>query len=473
MSPRSISGNEYENLVREGINAARAGNRTTARRLLFRAISENPNDSHVWLWLSATTEDPRERRDMLEKAVAANPSNQAALTGLAFLNSGKNSSTPELLFTPDRHPSEDLPVFNPDDGPAPAETITFDCSQCGGRMAYDPSSRRLVCESCGHSRLFAGEITAGDAETPIIGLLHTREAHTWAAAAHEVECEKCGAHTIELEPGKTQICPYCGSNQLIQSEQLESLLEPQAIAVFRIEALEALRQARGWLNTGLFAPDGLVQEARRLQLRPAYYPFWTFDGGVEIRWTAQVRENYARSGYQHPEWRSVSGITNEFFDDVLVKGVSALPQAEIDAIGPFNLKDLIDFDPAQVAGWPALAYDLSLSAASLKAREQVLRKVVPRIRAEVEPGKEKQDVRIGAGNWSGVTYKHILLPLWIGTYFYDDQEYHVLVNGQTGKVGGEKPSDRLKVIGVWLLIFLSVAVLTLFFTWLFNFLELV
>jgi DNA-directed RNA polymerase subunit RPC12/RpoP len=473
MSPSSISGNEYENLVREGINAARAGHRSTARRLLFRAASENPHDSHVWLWLSSTTEDPRERRDMLEKAVAADPSNQAALTGLAFLNSGGNNATPGLLHTPDRHPSEDLPVFNPDDGPAPAQTLTFDCSQCGGRMAYDPATRRLVCESCGHSRLLADEFTSGDAETPILGLLHTREAHTWAAAVHEVECEKCGAHTIELEPGKTQICPYCGSSQLIASEQLESLLEPQAIAVFRIEPLEALRQARGWLNTGLFAPDGMLQEARRLQLRPAYYPFWTFDGGVEIRWTAEVRENYAYSSNQQPEWHTVSGVSNEFFDDVMIPGVSALSRAELAAIAPFNLKDMIDFDPTKIAGWTTLAYDVSLSAASLLAREQVLKKLVPRIRANVEPGREKQDVRIGAGNWSGVTYRHILLPLWIGTYFYNGVEYHVLVNGQTGKVGGEKPRDRLKVIGVWLLLFLAVVVLTLFFTWLIGYLDLV
>jgi DNA-directed RNA polymerase subunit RPC12/RpoP len=472
MAPGNISRNEYENLVREGIHAAKAGNRSTARRLLFRAVSQNPQDSHVWMWLSATTDDPVERLDMLERAVALDPNNQAALNGLAYLKAGKENAPPTSIAGTNHHPSENPPVVKPEESPAPAGTVTFDCPQCGGRMAYDPASRKLVCEFCGHSRELSEDPVADSAETPIFGLLHSEKGHTWAAAVHEVECEKCGAHTLELEPGQTQTCPYCGSNQLVESKQLESLLQPQGIAVFQVERAETLRLARGWLNTGLFAPDGLANEARHLELRPAYYPFWTFDGGVEIRWTAQVKENYWKGTRGALEWTTVSGVANEFFDDVMVPGVSALKPTEIAAISPFNLKDVIEFDHAQLAGWATLAYDISLSSASLKAREQVLKKLVPRIRAEVEPGKEKRDLRIGAGTWTGVTYKHVLLPLWIGTYFYKGGEFHVLVNGQTGKVGGEKPTDRLKVIGIWLLLLLAVAVLTLFIAWLIDYLNL-
>jgi hypothetical protein len=43
-----------------------------------------------------------------------------------------------------------------------------------------------------------------------------------------------------------------------------------------------------------------------------------------------------------------------------------------------------------------------------------------------------------------MTFKNVLLPLWIGTYHYQGKEYKVYVNGQTGKVIGEKPRDWLK-----------------------------
>ena len=44
-----------------------------------------------------------------------------------------------------------------------------------------------------------------------------------------------------------------------------------------------------------------------------------------------------------------------------------------------------------------------------------------------------------------MSFKHILLPIWIGTYHFKGQEFHLLVNGQTGKVGGKKPRDTFKL----------------------------
>jgi hypothetical protein len=76
---------------------------------------------------------------------------------------------------------------------------------------------------------------------------------------------------------------------------------------------------------------------------------------------------------------------------------------------------------------------------------------------------------MSAGNWIGMTYKHLLLPVWIGTYHYRGKEYHLLVNGQTGKIGGRKPRDTVKVflstvfVGVfifllaWVLIWFAVS----------------
>ena len=44
-----------------------------------------------------------------------------------------------------------------------------------------------------------------------------------------------------------------------------------------------------------------------------------------------------------------------------------------------------------------------------------------------------------------MTFKHALLPLWVGTYEYLGKHYQLLVNGQTGKVGGKKPTDKTKL----------------------------
>jgi hypothetical protein len=193
--------------------------------------------------------------------------------------------------------------------------------------------------------------------------------------------------------------------------------------------------------------DDLVMRHGGLNLRPAYYPFWTFDGTLEIPWSCQVNEG----SNDHPRWVPRSGTEYEFFDDVLVPGLRSMSEAELARIEPFNLKDLVEFSPAYVAGWGALAYDYPLADASLRARGRVLQRVTLFLFTKVEAGRQKRDFRTGAGGWSGLTFKHVLLPLWVGTYQYQGKPYRLIVNGQTGKVGGIKPRDNLK-LGIVLII---------------------
>ncbi|GAB4580932.1 MAG: hypothetical protein Fur0022_36770 [Anaerolineales bacterium] len=480
--PGSISHREYENLMREGMNAAKSGNRALARRLLTRANTLQPNDARPYLWLSATTDDLYEQRDLLDKALACDPLLEAARRGLIKLNAQLGLTPEEAAYgqatgdparaEPEFDPDQPLPHADTDpdwggeasdEGIIEAEGEVFECPQCGWRMYFDPDQNQMYCESCGHTLPIEEILAADTAEAPMTTVMHTSAAHTWAGTQHRVECAKCGAVTIQETVQKSGQCPYCGHNQLVDSKELRELIDPQVVALFKIKEKQALKRAREWLNSGLFAPDDLGEGAKGLNLRAAYYPFWTFDGAIEARWSCEVRVG---NDSRYTRWEPRQGIHSEFFDDVLVPGVSALKKQEVASIEPFNLKDVVQFEPAQLAGWATLSYDRAMSDASLLAREKVVRELRPRMYGMIEPGNEKRNVQIGAGSWSGMTYKHILLPLWVGTYHYKGEEFHVLVNGQTGKVGGSKPKDTVKVIGVWAMVLAFVVLLALGLTWL-------
>ena len=45
----------------------------------------------------------------------------------------------------------------------------------------------------------------------------------------------------------------------------------------------------------------------------------------------------------------------------------------------------------------------------------------------------------------GVTFKHLLLPIWLATYRYRDQLYQILVNARTGEVQGRRPYSVWKI----------------------------
>ena len=92
----------------------------------------------------------------------------------------------------------------------------------------------------------------------------------------------------------------------------------------------------------------------------------------------------------------------------------------------------------------ALTYDQPLADASLQAREKIIQKVRSSLPGLVEPTHQKRNFSIGAGKWSGLTYKLALLPIFIGNYPFQGKRYRLLVNGQTGKVHGDKPVDSLK-----------------------------
>lgn len=485
--PSNISQREYDNLIREGITAAKGGSRALARRLLLRANSLQPNDARPYLWLSATTDDPYEQRDYLDKALACDPNLEVARRGLAKLNEQlginpeeaayardyQDAARGETGYDPDRDQQafrEAASVRNGDSSVeeiVDAETELFECPQCGWRLTFDPTQDRMYCESCGYITEVEEVLAADSAETPMVNVMHTSAAHQWAIRQHRIVCEKCGAETIQETVQKSGQCPYCGHNQFVDSEELRELIDPQVIALFKVKENKANKLAREWLNQGLFAPDDLGSGARGLRVRAAYYPFWTFDGAIEARWTCEVQTSHNRNT---PMWVQRDGVYSEFFDDVLVPGVSALNKDDVQSIEPFNLKDVVQFEPEQIAGWPTLSYDRAMSDASLVAREKVLRELRPRMHGMIEPGHEKRNVRIGAGGWSGMTYKHLLLPLWVGTYHYKGEEFHVLVNGQTGKVGGSKPKDTVKVVGVWaialaLLVLVAVGVSWLILTY--------
>jgi ribosomal protein L37AE/L43A len=433
---------QYEQLLHDGILAVKTERRGLAQRLLQQAIQMNGADGRPYLWLAETTDDPAEQREYLEQAVARDPNDVGARRKLALLT-GKLDATqvlPEGAELAPRRPAE----------AEEAQSQAFMCPKCGGRMSYNVQAGKFKCDFCGYTQAEKGGDStwaADRAEQVLDFVMPTSRGHRWAEAHHRLSCAQCGAVSLMPPGAKSLQCPYCGSNQMIEAAEDHELIDPQVIAPFKLNAEKAQGSVRDWLGRGFFAPDDLRQAGRYLKLRPAYYSFWTFDGNIEANWNCEVNTSYGRNAH----WEPRSGIESRFFDDELVPGVKALTAGELDSVEPFKLKELQAFKPEYLAGWPAIVYDRSLSDASLIARERVTRKFRHDLNAQVEPGKEKRNFQISQAQWSAMTFKHVLLPLWIGTYRYQGKEFHLLVNGQTGKVGGKKPRDSVKTIMAFLI----------------------
>ena len=147
-------------------------------------------------------------------------------------------------------------------------------------MSFNVHKGDLTCEFCGYIQVTEKRLAADAGEVAIGFVLPTQRAHRWAEAQHRVTCERCGALTLLPPTLKADQCPYCGSNRLIESAETAELVDPQVIALMKIDENEAYARVRKWLKKGFFAPSDLALRAGGCACVRLFTPF----GHSTARW---------------------------------------------------------------------------------------------------------------------------------------------------------------------------------------------
>ena len=193
-----------------------------------------------------------------------------------------------------------------------------------------------------------------------------------------------------------------------------------------------------------------------------YRPFWTYDAHTASHWTGErgdyyyVTESYTtvENGkavertrqVRKTRWTFVSGLHNDIFDDVLIRAGQ-----DTDLPTAYQLSGLKHYAPEYLSGFAAERYTVSCEDGWRQAKEIIAAELQNRVRREI--GGDEQRVLSVDTAYSGITYKHILLPLWVSSYRYGNRSYSFQVNGQSGEVRGHRPYS------FWKIFFLAVALL--------------
>ena len=139
----------------------------------------------------------------------------------------------------------------------------------------------------------------------------------------------------------------------------------------------------------------------------------------------------------------VRGRVARFFDDVLIVASKALPEKFRQALVHWDLTRLEPYNPEYLAGFRSEAYTIELEEAYGEAREIMDRQILRDVRFDI--GGDKQRVEHIDTDIRDVTFKHILVPVWIAAYRYRGRAFRFVVNGQTGQVIGERPWSAWKI----------------------------
>jgi predicted RNA-binding Zn-ribbon protein involved in translation (DUF1610 family) len=332
------------------------------------------------------------------------------------------------------------------------EVVDFKCPQCGAATAYSAADGGLTCTHCGYYESPQKAIVGkGAEEFEFTVETMERAAHGWGEARKELQCQGCGAYTSVPTDTLTHTCPFCGSNNVIQREAPQDILRPRFLVPFKIEADACHNHAREWLGSSWMTPGSLKRLARVAGFTGIYLPFWTFDSVTEADWKAEVghthTERYYANGKWHTRtktvWKWENGHVHLVHDDLLVEGTTKVSAVLLGRIKAYNLNQLAPYEPKYLAGLQAQSYDIPLEAAWEAVRHEMRERTRQACRAQASTSQ----IRNFSMNldFSDESWRYILLPAYLAIYHYQDQSYQVMVNGQTGKVSGQRPVDWLKV----------------------------
>jgi DNA-directed RNA polymerase subunit RPC12/RpoP len=356
--------------------------------------------------------------------------------------------------------------------PAPAaEARQFKCRQCGARLEFAPGTASMACPYCAATNDIpkaTERVEELDFETALAraaDAADTREVLT-------VKCRECAAESTLPENVTSAPCPFCGSS-LVTTAQSRKAIKPGAVLPFKVTRDEGGASFRTWIAKLWFAP-GDVKRLAQMEgsLSGVYVPYWTYDARTVTSYSGERGEAYYTTEtytamvngkpqmrtrqVRHVRWYPASGTVRNSFDDLLVRATDSLPTKYLDALEPWDLEKLEPYRDEFLAGFRTDSYHVDLGAGFETARGMMEPEILSTIRRDI--GGDEQRVHSWEARYLGITFKHVLFPVWISAYRYRGKIFRVLVNARSGEVQGERPWSAAKIAGLVAAVIAAIAI---------------
>ena len=365
----------------------------------------------------------------------------------------------------------------------PTQVTNYQCPACTGPLHYSAKSGKLACDYCGSSfdvaeieALYARKEAeaaaakqAADAKAEAAQAAKAEAAEAaaasggwdtsdlsrdWGAEADGLRvysCPSCGAELICDQSTAATACPYCG-NPAIVPGQFSGALRPDYILPFRLSKDDAVQALRAHYKGKPFLPRSFTSANHIEQIQGVYVPSWLFDGGAEgaASYRASNTNVFETGDYEITETRHYHVVRagSLAFEKIPVDASSKMPDDHMDSIEPFDYAQLRPFSTAYLPGYLADKYDVTIDdsrdRADTRCREtlaQALRDTVTGYGACVT---EREDIALRRGK-----VHYALLPVWMLSTKWRGQDFLFAMNGQTGKLVGDLPTDRGRFWGMF------------------------
>jgi predicted RNA-binding Zn-ribbon protein involved in translation (DUF1610 family) len=321
------------------------------------------------------------------------------------------------------------------DSPVGTTTKALLCPVCGGHLTVDDDAKRVYCRFCGHEEALKENADVGG---DVLGMaLMERKAQRvqWVIGERLLHCNQCGAERTIPARKLSMVCPFCGSNQVIEQDALKTFEQPDGLVPFAMseeQAKSAVRERLKTMGVRLYSVFDNNKVARAT-IEGMYLPFWVFDMLLDVSVTTTDKHTFDKdpswfqagnTGYQH--MKSLGGING-----MAVCAVKSPPPELTKELGEYELDTMLPYEPNLLARYPAQLYDMDFDDASLEARGRASEQM----RSEQLASKDSNVEMSVSTSVIQMSFSLVLMPVWVATLYERDGDVRTaLVNGQSGRV---------------------------------------
>ncbi|MCR5654127.1 MAG: hypothetical protein K6G07_00585 [Lachnospiraceae bacterium] len=313
----------------------------------------------------------------------------------------------------------------------------FKCKNCGANTVWNPEKRRMCCPHC-------ESIDSEDMVT---------------STEDMVSCPACGAPIQPKQYESATKCEHCGS-YIIFEERINGELLPHLILPFLISKEKAKEEIKKQFGKMLFVPFGFLREASLDKMEGDYVPFFLFDMHGHYQYSGKGRKVRTWiSGNTEFTETSIYQITRDMTVDysrVPADASLAMPDGQMDLLEPYDYQGMTQFHPRFMSGFFGEYYSVGAEAvlprALAKTKESARHLLQGSIGgySSVSPEVDNYQAQVMEQNYA-------LLPVWRYVYSYRGKNYNFYLNGQTGKLVGDPPIAKGKLVAYGLTVFAGVA----------------
>lgn len=282
------------------------------------------------------------------------------------------------------------------------------CEGCGAPAEYDIIHQSYHCQHCGAST---------ELHAPLRALERYRKLHAQEVKAKDPKdkcskynCPNCGAVVVLDNTEATGNCDFCGT-KMVNSNFVDSDAFPELIIPFKLTLEEAKEELRKWLKDNSSKEEAKKLEGRVDDLKGYYLPYQVVKGPVTgTAFRARSTRKYTYGG---------------FIQEVAVNTSQQLDNMLLDAMEPFDWREIAPFQYGYIAGLKTKLQDADQKNIAYRIKEEVGAAYLRTVEKELQ----SQDLTSSID-----TSNTLQIPALMPVYVITRGQVQCAINGQTGRV---------------------------------------